>query len=100
MFGEQIFQQTIGIPMETNCTPLLADLFLYSYESEFIQSLLRSEKKTTAKSFNFTYRYIDEVLSLNNPNSGDYDLRIRTQQSLLTQLHILIYNSNLIFTEN
>ena len=34
-FGGQLFRQTIGIPMGTNCTPLLADLFLYSYESEF-----------------------------------------------------------------
>ena len=58
--------------MGTNCAPLLADLFLYSYEAEFIQSLLRSDKKTIAKSFNFTYRYIDDVLSLNNPKIGDY----------------------------
>ena len=36
-FGGFIFQQTIGIPMGTNCAPLLADLFLYSYEAEFIQ---------------------------------------------------------------
>ena len=28
-FGDQIYQQTIGIPMGTNCAPLLADLFLY-----------------------------------------------------------------------
>ena len=37
VFGGSIFQQTIGIPMGTNCAPLLADLFLYSYEAEFIQ---------------------------------------------------------------
>ena len=35
-FGGRIFQQTIGIPMGTNCAPLLADLFLYSYEAEFV----------------------------------------------------------------
>ena len=28
--GDQVFQQSIGIPMGTNCAPLLADLFLYS----------------------------------------------------------------------
>ena len=67
-FGGQIFQQTIGIPMGTNCAPLLADLFLYSYEAEFIQMLLnRGEKR-----FNFTYRYIDDVLSLNNPKFSEY----------------------------
>ena len=49
--------------------PLLADLYLYSYEAEFIQGLL---KRGNAQSFNFTYRYIDDVLSLNNANFSDY----------------------------
>ena len=31
-FGGNIFQQVIGIPKGTNVAPLLADLFLYSYE--------------------------------------------------------------------
>jgi len=34
VFGDQVFQQSVGIPMGTNCTPLLADLFLYSYDSK------------------------------------------------------------------
>ena len=65
-FGGRIFQQTIGIPMATKCAPLLADLFLYSYEAEFVQSLLQAGKKHLAQQFNFTYRYIDDVLSLKN----------------------------------
>ena len=39
-FAGKVFQQIVGIPMGTNCAPLLADIFLYSYEAEFIQSLL------------------------------------------------------------
>jgi len=39
-FGGRIFQQTLGIPMGTNCAPLLADLVLHSYEAEFVQELL------------------------------------------------------------
>jgi hypothetical protein len=31
-----VFQQSVGIPMGTNCAPLLADLFFYSYEAESI----------------------------------------------------------------
>ena len=58
--------------MGTNCAPLLADLFLYSYEAEFIENLCKSGKKNLARSFNFTFRYIDDVLSLNNPKFGDY----------------------------
>ena len=36
--------QVVGIPMGTNCAPLLADLFLYSYESEFLQKLVKDKK--------------------------------------------------------
>ena len=71
-FGGRIFQQTIGIPMGTNCAPLLADLFLYSYDAEFVQSLLQAGKKHLAQQFNFTYRYIDDVLSLKKTKFAEY----------------------------
>ena len=45
VFGGKVFQQIVGIPMGANCAPLLADIFLYSYEAEFIQSLLSTGKK-------------------------------------------------------
>ena len=41
MFGGRFFQQRVGIPMGTNYVPLLADLFLYSYEADFIQEPLK-----------------------------------------------------------
>ena len=66
-FGGALFQQVVGIPMDTNCAPLLADLFLYSYESEFPQNLVKDKKIHEARAFNFTYRYIDDVLFINNP---------------------------------
>jgi hypothetical protein len=48
MFGGLVFQQIVHILMGTNCVPLLAELFLYSYEADFIQGLLRkNEKKLT-----------------------------------------------------
>jgi hypothetical protein len=74
MFGGRVFQQTVGIPMGTNCAPLLAELFLYSYEADFIQGLLKKNEKKLA--FNFTFRYIDDVLSLNNFRFGDFVDRI------------------------
>ena len=66
------FQQTVGIQMGTNCAPLLADIFLYSYEADFIQSLLSTGKKHFAFRFNLTYRFIDDVLSINNPEFENY----------------------------
>ena len=63
MLGGRVFQQTVGIHMGTNCAPLLADLFFYSCEADFIQGLLTKNEKILARSFNFTFRYIDDVLS-------------------------------------
>jgi hypothetical protein len=42
--GEQVFHQSVGIPMGTNCAPLIDDLFL-SYEAEFMQMLLHEKKR-------------------------------------------------------
>ena len=51
VFAGKVFQQIIDIPMGTNCAPLLADIFLYSYEAEFIQSLLSTGRKRLASQF-------------------------------------------------
>ena len=56
IFGGRVFQQTVGIPTGTNCAPLLADLFLYSYEADFIQGPLKKSEKKLVQSFNFTFR--------------------------------------------
>ena len=72
IFAGKVFQQIIGIPTGTNCAPLLADIFLYSYEAEFIQSLLSTGRKRLASQFSLTYRYIDEVLSINNADFKNY----------------------------
>ena len=50
--------------MGTNCAPLLADLFFFSYKTVFIQGLL--EKNETF------YRSADDVLSLNDSKFGDF----------------------------
>ena len=72
VFGDHVFQQSDGIPVGTNCAPLLTDLFLYSYEAKFVQKLLRDSNKKLAVFFTHTFRYIDDVLSINNHNSHNY----------------------------
>ena len=67
-FVGKVFQQTVGIPMGTNC----ADIFVYSHEADFIKSLLSTGKKQLASWFNLYYRYIDDVLSINNPEFENY----------------------------
>ena len=36
-FGTKLYRQTTGIPMGTNCAPLVADLFLFCYERDFMR---------------------------------------------------------------
>jgi hypothetical protein len=47
-------------------------LFLYSYESEFLQKLVKDKKIHEARAFNFTYRYIDDVVSINNSRFAEF----------------------------
>ena len=65
-FGGQLFRQMVGIPMGKNCVPLLADLFLCSYENEFLDKLIKEGKRKLTRKFNLSYRYIDDLISFNN----------------------------------
>ena len=71
-FGAQRFRQMVGIPMGTNCAPLLADLFLYSYENGFSVKLIKEGKKKLARKFNLSYRYIDELISFSNKRFKEF----------------------------
>ena len=76
MFGGRDFQRTVGIPMDINCVPVLAELLLYSYGADFIQGFLKKNEKKLDWSINFTFGYIDDVLSLNTSRFGDFVYRI------------------------
>ena len=76
-FGGHIFCQVIGIPMGTNCAPLLADLFLYSYENKFLDNMIKSGHRRLARSFNLCYRYINDLVVFNNRKFLDYLKRLQ-----------------------
>ena len=42
-FEGMVYQQIVGIPMGTNCAPLIADLFLFCYERDFMYNLHKSK---------------------------------------------------------
>jgi hypothetical protein len=46
--------------------PNYANLFLLAYGTNFLQGLLKNKNKKFAQIFNFSFLYIDGVLSLNN----------------------------------
>ena len=78
--GGCLFRQAIGILIATNCAPLLDDLsfmiFLYSYENEFLNNMIRSGHKRPARSFNLCCRYIDDLIVFNNKKFLDYPKEI------------------------
>jgi len=41
LFDGLVFQQTIGIPMDTNCGLLLANMFLHACETDFFHRPLK-----------------------------------------------------------
>ena len=57
-----VYQLIVGIPMGTNCAPLIADLVLYCYERDFMPSLQKSIRCDLVDMFNGTSRYIDDIL--------------------------------------
>ena len=65
-FGGPLFRQVIGNPIRANCAPLLADLFLCSYENEFLENMIRSGHRRLARSFNLRYRYTDNLIVFNS----------------------------------
>ena len=86
-FGGQLFRQMVGIPMGTYCAPLWADLFLYSYENEFLDKLIKEGKRKLARTFNLSYRYIDDLISFNNKRFKEFisDIYPKNSQFLKPQ---------------
>ena len=52
--------------MGTNCAPLVADLFLFCYERDFMMSLSDDKQADVIDAFNTTSRYLDDILNINN----------------------------------
>ena len=47
VFSGKVFQQIVGIPMGTNCAPLLADIFLYSLANSRIYTVFAFNREET-----------------------------------------------------
>ena len=65
-FGYKLYRQSVGIPMGTNCAPLVADLFLFCYERDFMLSLSEDNQSGVIEAFNSTSRYLDDLLNIVN----------------------------------
>ena len=65
-FGTKLHSQIVGIPMGTNCAPLVADLFLFCYERDFMTSLSDVKQAEIIEAFKSTSRYLD-LLNIDSP---------------------------------
>ena len=90
----RVFQQTIGIPMDTKCAPLHADLFLYSCEADFVQGPLKKNEKKLIRSFNFVDRIYPIELEIKDTTDTDMSasyldlhLEIDSEVRLRTKLY-------------
>ena len=52
--------------MGTSCALLVADLFLFCYERDFMMSLSDDKQADIINAFNITSRYLDDMLNINN----------------------------------
>ena len=105
IFGTKIYRQTIDIPIGTDCAPLVADLFLFCYERNFMKSLSRENQADTTEAFNSTFdtlpnidniyfeHMVDRInpaeLKLNKANSSRYrstflDLNLSTSNGTVS----------------
>ena len=64
-FGSKLYRKIVGIPMGTNCVPLVADLlFFFCYERDFMLSLSDNNQTDIIEAFNSTSGYLDDLLDI------------------------------------
>ena len=65
-FGTKLYRHVVGIPIGTNCAPLVADLFLFCYERDLMMSLSDDMQADVIDAFNTTSRYLDDIVNIIN----------------------------------
>ena len=62
-FYTKLYRQIVGIPMDTDCDPLVAVLFLFCYERDFMTSLSDVKQAEIVEAF----KYLNDLLDIDNP---------------------------------
>ena len=73
--GENVYKQVIGIPMGLDSGTDIANLLLYSYESDYVGEISKVDL-LTARKFKLNGRYIDDLFVANFPTFRDHIYRI------------------------
>ena len=98
-FGSSVFRQVIGIPMGTNSAPLLADLVLHTFEYDFMVKIMKQDI-TKAIQFSNTFRYIDDLFSINNVDFGNsisaiYPSELKLTDTITSSTEVCFLDTNI-----
>ena len=66
-FGSKLYRQIVSIPMGINCAPLVADLYLFCYEKDFMLSFSDNDQADIVEASNSTSRYLNDLLIIDDP---------------------------------
>ena len=66
VFKGKVYRQNIGVPMGIDPAPFIANLFLHFYENRYVYSLINSGNLYNAKKLANNFRYLDDLLGLND----------------------------------
>ena len=93
-----IYRQIVGIPMGTNCAPLVADLFLFCNERDFMTSHSNDNQADIIVSFYSTSRFLHDLLYTDNPYFEGMvnqiyppELKLNKANTSDTEAHFWIY---------
>lgn len=70
--GDRVWQQIMDIPIGFSCSPQWCNLYFISYKIKFLQRLARLQQHHFLPLFEYTYRYIDDFCTLNNPRIANF----------------------------
>ena len=65
-FGTKLYRHVVGIPMGTNCAPLVAYLFLFCYERDFMMPFSDDKQADVIEALNTASKDLDDILNINN----------------------------------
>ena len=74
--------------MGTSCAPLVADLFLFCYERDFMFSLSEVNQSNVIEAFNSTSRYLDDLLNIDNDFSDSMVNRVYPSELELNKANV------------
>ena len=96
-FESKLYRNIVGIPIGTNCALLVADLFSFCFESDFMLSLSDDDQSEVIEAFTFTSRYLDDLLNIDSMVSHIYPLELHLNKANVLDTEALVFGFTFIY---